>query len=116
LPKSHRFAALLNRYCWEDCGDEEAGVRIRAGLHFDSVVGVKAHKVRQDDPNAVVSLLAIKFVAVANGGSAIDLLLAGGGRIRLSVEGIDATLRDLSGPWPAKARPEHDVGAGAERK
>ena len=36
----------------------------------------------------------------------IELLLAGGGAIRLTVECIDAELSDLTGPWAAP-RPPH---------
>jgi hypothetical protein len=39
----------------------------------------------------------------------IDLMLAGGGGIRLHVECIDAVLRDMTEPRPAVARPEHDL-------
>ena len=110
LPKHRRFAALVSRYCWgDDCGKGNSGVRVRAGLHFDDVLKVQAQHVRQDDPEAVVSLLAIEFAPDADGGGAVDLILAGGGRIRLHVECIDATLRDLSEPRPAVARPAHDL-------
>lgn len=109
LPKRHRFVLLLNRYCWEDCGDGKTGVRVRAGLHFDGVLKVQALNLRQDDPDAVAELLAIHFTAEAEGGGTVDLMLAGGGRIRLHVECIDATLRDMTGPRPAVARPAHDL-------
>ena len=112
LPKHRRFAALVSRYCWsDDCGDD-SGVRVRAGLHFDDVLRVQSQNVRQDVPDAVVSLLAINFRGDDGGGGVIDLILAGGGRIRLYVECIDATLRDLSEPRPAVARPAHDLEAG----
>jgi hypothetical protein len=109
LPRKRRFVALLNRYCWEGCGDQAVGERRRAGLHFDGVLGVKALNVRQDDPNAVIELLALKFTPTSDGAGLIDLLLAGGGRVRLEVEAIDATLRDMEEHWPATARPAHRV-------
>ncbi len=109
LPRKRRFVALLNRYCWEGCGDQAVGERRRAGLHFDGVLGVKALNVRQDDPNAVIELLAMNFAPTSDGAGVIDLLLAGGGRVRLEVEAIDATLRDTEEHWPATARPAHRV-------
>jgi hypothetical protein len=112
LPKSRRFAALLNRFCWEGCGEERIGERVRAGLHFDGVLKVKALNVRQDDPDAVVELLALKFARTDEIGGTVDLMLAGGGRIRLDVEYIDAALRDMTEHWPAVARPEHDLEPG----
>jgi Protein of unknown function (DUF2948) len=112
LRKSRRFAALLNRFCWEGCGEERIGERVRAGLHFDGVKKVQAQNVRQDDPDAVVELLALKFTPKSDIGGTIELLLAGGGRIRLEVEYIDGVLRDMTEHWPAVARPEHDFETG----
>jgi hypothetical protein len=109
LPKRRRFAALVNRFCWEDCGEGNSGVRVLAGLHFDGVLKVQAQNVRQDDPDAVAELLALDFTPEGDAGGTIDLMLAGGGRVRLHVECIDATLRDMTEPRPAVARPEHDL-------
>ena len=107
LPKSRRFAAFLNRYCWEGCPEGSVGERTRSGLHFDNVLRVKAINVRQDDPEAVAELLAVRFTGKGDGAGYVDLLLAGGGCIRLEVEAIEATLRDISETWPARARPAH---------
>ena len=43
------------------------------------------------------------------GAGYIDLMLAGGGLIRLEVEAIEASLRDISEHWPARARPAHSL-------
>ena len=113
LPKTRRFAMLLNRYRWEDDADaKNAGLRMRSGLHFENVLRAKSANLRQDDPDAVVELLAIGFTPGSDGAGTIELCLAGGGHIRLEVECIDASLRDLEGPWPAKARPEHKLEPG----
>jgi hypothetical protein len=109
LPRQHRFAAMVNRFCWEDCGGQPAGVRVLCGLHFDGVLKVQAHHVRQDDPNAVIDLLAINFAHGQDGAGTIYLMLAGGGCIRLSVECIAASLRDMAEPRPAVSRPAHDL-------
>ena len=107
LPASRRFAAFLNRYCWEGCGENGLGERTRSGLHFNNVLKVRSVNVRQNDPEAVAELLALRFHPTGEGAGSIDLMLAGGGRIRLEVEAIDATLRDISEHWPARARPAH---------
>jgi hypothetical protein len=109
LPQSRRFAMVLNRYCWEAHQANNAGLRMRTGLHFDSVLNVRAANVRQDAPEAVMELLAIAFTPSGEGAGTVDLSFAGGGRIRLEVECIDAGLSDLAGPWPAAARPEHKL-------
>jgi hypothetical protein len=112
LPRQHRFAALVNRYRWEDVKGKGKGTRVRAGLHFDSVLKVESRNIKRGAPDAVVALLAIKFIP--NGGEdpggVIELLLAGGGAFRLTVECIDAELSDLTGPWEARARPIHGEG------
>ena len=113
LPKQRRFAALFNRYRWEDAKrgptSRDKGTRVRAGLHFDSVLSVQSQNIKQGAPDAVISLLAIKFIPNSGEGPGgiIDLLLAGGGAFRLTVEAIDAELSDLTGPWEAMGRPDH---------
>jgi len=109
LPKKRRFAALFNRFVWEN--DAKKGdLRVRSGLHFDGVLSVKSHKLKLGAPDAVVSLLAIKYRP--NGGEdpggVVELVFAGGGVLRLEVEVLDAGLTDLTGPWAAMGRPEHE--------
>ena len=106
LPHSRRFVAVLNRFCWEDASAPQ-GMRMRAGLHFDGVLKVQAQNLSQNDADAVLELLAIAFSKGADGGGSIDISFAGGGKIRLIVECIDAAMADLAGPWPAAARPKH---------
>ena len=106
LPQSRRFAAVLNRYCWDDQRGPR-GMRMRTGLHFDSVTKVRARGLAQDIPDAVLELLAVAFIPASDGAGHIDLSFAGGGLIRLEVECVDAGMADLAGPWPASARPEH---------
>jgi hypothetical protein len=109
LPRQRRFACVLNRYRWEEPRGKR-GSRVRSGLKFDGVLHVKSQNIKRGAPEAVVSLLAIKFTG--NGekdpGGIIEFLLAGGGVIRLTVECIDAELSDLTGPWEARARPSHE--------
>ena len=114
LPKQRRFAALVNRYRWEE-GPKNNGSRVRAGLHFDGVLKVESRNIKRGAPDAVVDLLAIAFTANAkenpeseDPGGVIELQLAGGGAFRLTVECIDAQLSDLTGPWAAIAKPVHD--------
>ena len=109
LPRQRRFACVLNRYRWEDAKGLR-GTRVRSGLRFDGVLDVKSQNLKRGAPDAVVSLLAIKYTGYEEQapGGVIELLLAGGGTIRLTVECIDAELSDLTGPWEARARPVHD--------
>ena len=109
IPRRRRFVVVMSRFCWEDCGDHQAGARVQTGLHFDSVLKVQSRDVRQDDPDALSGLLAVNFTPDSNAGGTVDLMLYGGGLIRLTVECIDACLKDLTDPRPAVARPEHNL-------
>ncbi len=112
LPKSRRFAALFNRFKWEAAsGSRSRNLRVRSGLRFDSVLAAKSHRINRAAPEAVLSLLAIRFIPKAPGDPAgtVELDFAGGGIIRLEVECINATLTDMSGPWAARGRPAHDT-------
>jgi Protein of unknown function (DUF2948) len=107
LPKKRRFAAVVNRFQWE----EKQNTRVRAGLHFDGVLKVQSQKLKIGAGEAVVSLLAIRFTPSdgEDPGGIIELVFAGGGAIRLTVEMIDAELLDMTQPWAARARPDHEV-------
>jgi hypothetical protein len=114
LPKKRRFAAVLNRLQWEEGGK----TRVRAGLHFNGVLKVQSHKVKLGAGEAVVSLLAVTFKpnkspneleGSEDPGGVVEIVLAGGGMIRLAVECIDAELVDMTGPWVARGTPDHDA-------
>jgi hypothetical protein len=112
LPKARRFAALVNRFKWETAETRKGdNLRVRAGLHFDGVLSVRSHNVLRGAPDAVVSLLAIRFTPKSgeDPGGTVDLIFAGGGAIQLEVECIDAGLSDVSGEWAARGRPEHQT-------
>jgi hypothetical protein len=109
LPKSRRFAALFNRFKWED-KRAKADLRVRSLLHFDDVLSVQSKGLKRGAPDAVVSLLALRFTpkGTEDPGGTVELVFAGGGTIRLDVECIDAGLSDVSGDWAARGRPDHE--------
>jgi hypothetical protein len=111
LPKKRRFAAMVNRLQWEDGGK----TRVRAGLHFDGVLKVLSSQVKLGAGDAVVSILALRFEPAGgeDPGGIIEIVLAGGGAIRLTVECIDAELSDVTESWAARGRPDHEAGNGA---
>jgi hypothetical protein len=111
LPKSHRFAAIVNRFQWEAAQVKRSeNLRIRSRLVFDRVSSVKALKFKRD-PEAVASLLAIKFAKRSEDdpSGTVELVFAGGGVIRLEVECLDASLTDVSNAWAALGRPDHET-------
>lgn len=114
LPKKRRFAAVFNRFKWEkpERGREGGNLRVQSGVHFDNVLSVKSRNMKLGAPNAVVSLLMIRYEPRSSDDSAgtVELLFSGGGVIRLEVECVDAMLSDLTGAWAARGRPIHEAG------
>ena len=106
LPGQRRFAGVVNRLKWEEGGK----ARVRAGLHFDGVLAAKSQNVKLGAKDAVVSILAVTFTphAVDDPEGVIEIVLAGGGAIRLEVECIAAELSDLTQAWAARATPDHE--------
>ena len=100
-----QFALVANRFAW-DSGQRE---RRRTGLHFDHVLSVKTQNIRQGDPDAIISLLAITFQETDTPSGVITLDFAGGGTIRLEVECIEASLKDLGPAWATANQPSHEV-------
>jgi len=111
LPKSRRFAALFNRFKWEEAEKQGTALRVRAGLCFDDVLSAKSRNIRYDQPDSVLSLLTIRYTR--NGqedpSGTVELTFSGGGIIRLDVECLEASLSDVSGEWAARGRPVHPI-------
>jgi hypothetical protein len=111
-PRKRRFAVVVNRLQWEAGGS----MRVRSGLHFDGVLKVQSHNVKLGAGEAVVSVLAVRFTPNgakegqdADPGGVIELVLAGGGAFRLTVECVDAELADMTSAWVARGRPDHET-------
>ncbi|MEL7127190.1 MAG: DUF2948 family protein [Pseudomonadota bacterium] len=110
--RARRFALLLNRFRWEDAGKERhAPERVQALLSFEDVLRVSSQGIDRSDTDMILSILSVSFDAGEDGAGHITLTLAGDGAIRLTVEAIDATLRDVTRPYvaPSKTVPEHDT-------
>lgn len=106
----HRFAVLLNRFRWEDAGRARHGPeRVRAVLAMDNVLRVASQGIDRQDRDLILSLLSISFEPGADGAGHILLTLAGDGAIRLEVEALDVTLKDVTRPYraPSGKEPHH---------
>lgn len=105
-----RFALLLNRVRWEDEGKtRHAPERVQSVLLFNTVQSVASQGVPKGDADTILSLLNITFEETEAPSGHIMLNLAGDGAIRLTVEAIDASLKDVTKPYaaPSKRLPEH---------
>lgn len=107
-----RFALLLNRFRWEDAARERHGPeRVQSLLVIDNVLGVASQGIDRSDRDTILSLLALGFEPGADGTGRVILTLAGDGAIRLEVEALEITLKDVTRPYraPSGKVPQHDI-------
>ncbi|WP_319772213.1 DUF2948 family protein [Breoghania sp.] len=114
LASENRFMLTMNRFVREATPKTtRKGVkefeRRRAMLHFNRVEKVSATGLRQDNKEAVLVLLAIRFEEGDAPAGRLLLDFAGGGKIRLDVECIEAQLADLGAAWATGSEPQHDI-------
>ena len=123
LPKEKRFVAMANRFDWARANAAPARTRTnssdslerrRAGLRFERVNSAKVHGLNFKDKRAALALLAVTFEPASPNETPegdVTLTFSGGAAIRLSVECIEAELKDLGAAWTAKRSPEHPEDA-----
>lgn len=108
----HRFALLLNRFRWEDEGQaRHSPERVQSVLAVDNVMKVASQGIDRSDPDTILSLLSIEFEPGADGAGQVLLILAGDGALRLDVETLEATLKDVTRPYraPSGKVPGHEA-------
>lgn len=108
--KQRRFGLLLNRFRWEEGARVTTSPeRVQSLLAFDGVLNVSSQGIDRSDADMVLSLMSIEFTAGTDGAGEVLLTLAGDGAIRLEVEAIEATLKDVTRPYvaPSKRAPVH---------
>ncbi len=108
--RAARFALLLNRVRWEDAGKgRHAPERVQSVLMFSNVQAVASQGVSKGDPDTVLSLLGLQFDPTEAPSGTLTLTLAGDGAMRLTVEALEVTLKDVTRPYVAPSRklPHH---------
>lgn len=111
--KEHRFALLLNRFRWEDQQAAErrgrAYERVQSLLTIETVLAVSSQGVNPKERDLVLSLLSVSFEPGEEGSGHVLLTFAGDGAIRLQVEALEVSLRDVTRPYiaPSKSFPAH---------
>ncbi|MDX1785928.1 DUF2948 family protein [Roseovarius sp. ZX-A-9] len=111
-PGMRRFALLINRFRWEDDGQARHGAeRVRSLLVVDNVLGVSSQGIDRSDKDTILSLLSVTFEPGEEGAGHVLLTLAGDGAIRLEIEALEVTLKDVTRPYraPSKKAPSHPV-------
>lgn len=110
LKAERRFALVVNRFDWSHAaqpGGSARYIRRRTGVHFDHVSSAQVSDIDLAKKELVLSLLTLTFEPRQEPQGTILLTFAGGGRIRLDVECIEAALSDLGAAWQTRRRPEH---------
>lgn len=104
-----RFALLLNRFRWEEEAAAHPPERVQALLVIDGVLRVATQGIDRTDPDVILSLLSVTFEPGKDGAGHVLLTLAGDGAIRLEVEALDVTLKDVTRPYlaPSGKTPRH---------
>ncbi|MGL4494209.1 MAG: DUF2948 family protein [Beijerinckiaceae bacterium] len=89
LPREKRFALLCRRTCQIGAPHEHL-----CGLHFDRVTRVERMKIAPD-ATGELTLIGLTFATTNSPAGQIGMIFENGAAIRLTVECIEAALRDL---------------------
>ncbi|WP_395543725.1 DUF2948 family protein [Neotabrizicola sp. sgz301269] len=114
-PKGRRFAALVNRFRWEDREQAQRQgrpfERVRSLLSVSGVLAVKSQGIDRNDKDQILSILALDWTPGEEGAGTLTLVLAGDGAVALEVEALEIALEDVSKPYLAPSRhvPDHGV-------
>ena len=118
LKSTRAFAVMGSRFKWEDAAEESKNAnswfRIRSGVYFGDVMGVKSAGISQENPTEVLELLTLSTHLEQDGYASIALNFAGGGTLRLTMECINVTLTDTGEPWATELKPGHDEAPSAD--
>ena len=110
--KERRFAILLNRFRWEDAENAQRRrrdvERVQSLLVIENVTKVASQGVDRSDADVILALLSIE---VDEDTEEVTLTLAGDGAIRLSIEALEVSLKDVTRPYlaPSGKTPDHGV-------
>lgn len=127
LKADRRFALVVNRFDWSlavkaETAKSKSGaksgkfksksklerfVRRRAGVRVEHVRGAQVSGIDLLQKDQVLSLLTLTFEPGEAPQGTMLLTFAGGGRIRLEVDCIEAAMTDLGAAWETQRKPEH---------
>ncbi|MBA5778215.1 DUF2948 family protein [Stappia sp. F7233] len=115
LPREGKLVLAMNRFAWDKLpGDTRSGTRRqplerrRSALSFARISNLKASRIRREDKDAVLSLLAIEYSETDAPAGHVVLHFSGGGALAFDVECIEAQLADLGAAWATEHMPHHE--------
>jgi hypothetical protein len=86
-----------------------ASERVECGIRIDGVMGLQSHGVDRTERDAFMVVLDLAFELTDAPAGLLTITLAGGGSLRLSVEGLDLILADTGEPRRTRSKPDHDA-------
>lgn len=109
--RHQRLTLLVNRLRREDGVHVSPPERVRALLAVENVIGVSSQGISRDDPELVLSILAVSFEPTEEGAGHVVFTLAGDGALRAQVEALELRLRDVTRPYQAVSgkTPDHEL-------
>lgn len=114
-PGQRRFAVLVNRFRWEDRETAERRnrpvERVQSLLVVENVLRVASQGLDRGQTDLILSVLSVTFEPGSDGAGHVLLTLAGDGGVRLEVEALEVSLRDVTRPYRAVSGgvPDHDA-------
>lgn len=104
-PTSRSVSLRLTRFMHETARSE----RVECGIRIDGVMGLQSHGVDRTEQDAFMVVLDLAFELTDAPAGLLTMTLAGGGSLRLSVEGLDLILADTGEPRRTRSKPDHDA-------
>lgn len=105
-PKEKRFVLAARRYDWEGAQSGQKRRRL-AALHFERVTAVQSVRIDPKLGEAIYNLLAVTFAETQSPAGEVTLHFSDGAAIRLTVECIEAQMKDLGPMWETQNQPDH---------
>ena len=104
-PVDRSVTLQASRYRHEDARP----TRILSGLRIDGVMSLQSHAFDRGNADAYAVILDLAFEESDAPQGSLLITLAGGGMIRMAVEGLDVMLADAGEVKRAGSRPRHDA-------
>ncbi len=104
-PVGRSVTLQMSRFRHEDAKP----TRILTGLRIDGVMTLQSTAFDRSNPDAFAVLLDVSFEETDAPSGYLTLTLAGGGALRMEVEGLDLILSDAGEEKRSRAVPNHDA-------
>lgn len=82
--------------------------RVECGVRFDGVMSLQSRGIERGAPDAFMVVLNISYDETDAPAGFLDITLAGGGALRLSVEGLELLLSDVGEGRATRIKPDHE--------